>query len=65
MEARRDPAAVASSAETLDRLVANLRLVVHAHFDRQKRRIVDPDPDLFNRRHQDVAVALLAHDRGE
>ena len=33
MEARRDPAAVASSAETLDRLVANLALVVHAPAD--------------------------------
>jgi MoxR-like ATPase len=34
VEARRDPAAVASSAETLDRLVANLALVVHAPADR-------------------------------
>ena len=33
MEARRDPAAVASSAETLERLAANLALVVHAPAD--------------------------------
>ncbi|HEY7793033.1 MAG TPA: MoxR family ATPase [Gaiellaceae bacterium] len=33
MEARRDPAAVASSAETLERLVSNLALVVHAPAD--------------------------------
>jgi MoxR-like ATPase len=33
VEARKDPAAVASSAETLDRLVANLGLVVHAPAD--------------------------------
>jgi MoxR-like ATPase len=33
VEAHRDPAAVALSAETLDRLVANLALVVHAPAD--------------------------------
>ena len=33
MEARRDPAAVASSAETLERLAANLARVVHAPAD--------------------------------
>jgi MoxR-like ATPase len=33
VEARRDPAAVASSAETLERLVSNLALVVHAPAD--------------------------------
>jgi MoxR-like ATPase len=33
VEARKDPAAVASSAETLDRLVANLARVVHAPQD--------------------------------
>ena len=33
VEARRDPAAVASSAETLERLVANLARVVHAPAD--------------------------------
>ena len=33
MEARRDPAAVASSAETLERLAANLAHVVHAPAD--------------------------------
>ena len=33
VEARRDPAAVASSAETLERLAANLALVVHAPAD--------------------------------
>ena len=37
----------------------------NAHFDRQKRRVVDLDPDLFDRRHQDVAVAFPAHDRRE
>ena len=33
MEARRDPAAVASSVETLERLASNLALVVHAPAD--------------------------------
>jgi MoxR-like ATPase len=33
MEARRDPAAVSSSAETIERLVQNLALVVHAPVD--------------------------------
>ena len=33
MEARRDPAAVASSAETIERLVANVARVVHAPAD--------------------------------
>jgi MoxR-like ATPase len=33
VEARKDPAAVASSAETIDRLVSNLALVVHAPAD--------------------------------
>ena len=36
-----------------------------AHLDRQKRRVVDPDADLLDRRHQDIAVAVLAQDRGE
>ena len=33
MEARRDPAAVASSAATVEKLVANIALVVHAPAD--------------------------------
>jgi MoxR-like ATPase len=33
VEARRDPAAVASSADTIDRLASNLALVVHAQAD--------------------------------
>ena len=33
MEASRDPAAVASSAETVERLVENLARVVHAPVD--------------------------------
>ena len=35
------------------------------HLDRQERRVVDPDPDLLDRRHQNVTVAFLAHNRGE
>ena len=42
-----------------------VRLAAAPHFDRQKRRIVDPDPDLLDRRHQDVTLVLTAHDRGE
>ena len=42
-----------------------VRLVLDAHLDRQKWRVVDLDPDFLDRRHQNIAVALLAHDRGE
>ena len=36
-----------------------------AHLDGEERRVVDLDADALDRRHQHVAFAVLAQDRGE
>jgi hypothetical protein len=40
-----------------------LGFTLQEHFDRQKWRVVDLDPDLFDWRDQDIPLALTAQDR--
>jgi len=41
------------------------RIALFAHLDREERRIVDPDADLLDRRHQKVSALLALEDGRE
>jgi hypothetical protein len=42
-----------------------VRFVLDVHLDRQERRVIDPDPNLFDRRDENITVSLLAQNRCE